>query len=47
MKKGATKKINIYLELYLLEKKANDIKNGVFKGIEADDFLKNLNERGL
>ena len=33
----------------LLDKieKANDIKNGLFKGMEADDFLKNLDEHGL
>ena len=36
-----------YKEYILLEKKANDIKNGLFKGMEADDFLKNLDEHDL
>lgn len=41
------KELEEYKEYILLEKKANDIENGRFRGIEADEFLKGLDEYGL
>ena len=41
------KELEDYKEYILLEKKASDIENGRFRGIDADEFLKGLDDYGL